>query len=105
MKIKSDVKQIKKLIKKMHIMKNMKKVSKILEIHVTRGTSDSIKIDQSHYIHQILTEFDIEKAKPAATLMNFSIKLDNQDSKILSQQNHKLYHRMMEKLMFALIVV
>ena len=104
MKIKPDVEQVKKLIKKMHIIKNMKKVSKILEIHVIRETSD-IKINQDHYIHQILTEFSMEKAKLAATLMNSSIKLDNQDSKVLSQQDHKLYCRMMKKLMFASIVI
>ena len=104
MKTESDIEQIKKLIKKMHIMKNMKEISKILKIHVIRKTSD-IKIDQDHYIHQILTEFDMKKAKLTITLMNFSIKLDNQDSKVLSQQNHKLYCKIMKKLMFALIVI
>ena len=47
----------------------------------------------------------MKKAKSAATLMNFSIKLDDQDNKVLSQQNHKLYHRIMRKLMFALIII
>ena len=45
----SDVEQIKKLIKNKHIMKNMKKISKILDIHVTRF-NEFVWIDQNHYI-------------------------------------------------------
>ena len=86
-------------------MKNMREVLKILGIHVTRSNNGFVQIDQNHYIHQILTEFGMKKAKLTATFMNFSIKLDNQDSKVLSQQNHELYHRIMRKLMFALITV
>ena len=102
----SDVEQIKKLIKNKHIMKNMREVSKILNIHVTRSINNEfVWIDQNHYIQQILTEFDMKNAKSAFTLMSSSIKLDDKISQILSWQDHELYHKIMRKLMFALIMI
>ena len=72
-------------------MKNIGKVSKILGIHVTRESNSSIKIDQNHYIHQILVKFSMKNAKPAAMSMNSSIKLNNQISEMLYKEDHELY--------------
>ena len=72
-------------------MKNIGEVLKILGIHVTRESNSSIKIDQNHYINQILVEFGMENAKPAATSMNSSIKLNNQISEMLYKEDHELY--------------
>ena len=88
---KSDIKRVKKLIKKTHSMKNIGEVLKVLGIHVTRESNSSIKINQNHYINQILVEFGMENAKSAATSMNSSIKLDNQISEMLFKKDHKLY--------------
>ena len=88
---KSDIEWVKKLIKKTHSMKNIEKVLKILSIHVTRKSNSSIKIDQNHYINQILVKFSMKNAKPAATSMNSSIKLDNQISEMLHKRDHELY--------------
>src|SRR5438034_6606707 len=85
-------------------MKDMGEVSKILGIHVTRPNG-FVRIDQNHYIQQILTEFGMENAKPASTPMSPSIKLDDETSQILNQQDHKLYRKMVGKLMFASIAV
>ena len=57
------VKWVKNKIKKLHVMKNLSSISKILEIHVTHQTDDFIKINQNHYIQQVLAEFDMKHAK------------------------------------------
>jgi len=43
------IEQVKNQIKKTHIMKNLRAINKILEIHMTHQ-KDSIKINQAHYI-------------------------------------------------------
>ena len=68
----------------MHIMKNMRKVSKILDIHVTRFNNEFVQIDQNHYIQQILMKFDMKNAKSAFIFMSSSIKLDDEISQILN---------------------
>ena len=80
---KSDIEQIKKQIKSAHIMKNMRKVLKILSIHVTRF-NEFVQIDQNHYIQQIFMKFSMKNTKSAFTLMNNSIRLDDKISKVLS---------------------
>jgi hypothetical protein len=80
----------------------MGEVSKILSIHVTRPNG-FVRINQSHYIHQILMEFGMENSKLAITPMDPSIKLDSEASEILSQNNHELYRKIVGKLMFAAI--
>src|SRR5438046_1364652 len=50
------------LVKKESAMRDIGQVSKVLGIHVSRDTS-GIKINQGHYIHQILMELGMEKAK------------------------------------------
>ena len=103
---KSDIEQVKKQIKSVHIMKDMREVSKILDIHITRFINkEFVQIDQNYYIQQILMKFSMKNTKSAFTLMSSSIKLDDEISQILNQQDHKLYHKMMRKLMFASIAV
>jgi transposase InsO family protein len=100
----SDVKRVKKQIKKAHLMKDIREVSKVLGIRVTRPTNTGfVRIDQSHYIQQILMEFGMENSKPATTSMDPSIKLDNETSEILSRNDHELYRRIVGKTMFAAI--
>ena len=53
-----EVECVKNEMKKLHIMKNLKSISKILEIHMMHQL-DSIKIDQHHYIQQVLVKFDM----------------------------------------------
>ena|SRR5438034_9161012 len=57
------VKQVKNEIKKLYVIKNLNSISKILEIHVMHQTDNFIKIDQDHYIQQVLAEFDMKHAK------------------------------------------
>ena len=46
----SEIIQAKNEIKKVHVMKDLGEVKKILGIHVVRGPNGSVKIDQHHYI-------------------------------------------------------
>ncbi len=90
MKTESDIERVKNMVKNSHIMKNMGEVSKVL---VTRATDGFVRIDQSHYIQRILMEFGMEHAKPTSTPMSSSIRLDDETSEILSQNDHGLYSK------------
>src|SRR5205809_4870367 len=57
------VKQVKNEIKKLHVIKNLSSISKILRVHMTHQIDDFIKINQDYYIQQMLTEFDMKHAK------------------------------------------
>src|SRR5436190_3770560 len=74
------VKQVKNKIKKLHVMKNLNFISKILEIHMTYQTDNFIKIDQNHYIQQVLAEFDMKHAKQVFMSLNFSLNLKSQNT-------------------------
>ena len=87
-------------------MKNMRKVSKILDIHVTRPTNNEfVRINQNHYIQQILMKFSMKNMKLAFTFMNNSIKLDDKISKVLNQEDHELYQKIIKKSMFAAVTI
>src|SRR5436190_9400127 len=72
-----EIEQVKNQIKKAHIMKDLEAILKILGIHVTHKFNGSIKIDQGHYIQQVLIEFSMENAKPALVPLSPSINLEN----------------------------
>ena len=48
-------------------------------------------------------KFSMKNTKSVTIFMNSSIKLDNKTSKILSQNNHELYQRIVGKIIFAAI--
>ena len=72
-----EIEQVKNQIKKAHIMKDLEAILKILGIHVTHKFNGSIKIDQGHYIQQVLVEFGMENAKPALVPLSPSINLED----------------------------
>src|SRR5213079_417523 len=78
-------------------------VSKILGIHVTHQTDGSIKIDQGHYIQQVLAEFGMEHSKRAPIPLSPSINLENDASKLLNDDDHELYRQMVGRMMFMAI--
>src|SRR5947207_9228384 len=98
-----EMKRVKNEVKKLHIMKDLGAVSKILGIHVTHQTDGSIKIDQGHYIQQVLAEFGMEHAKRTPVPLSPSLNLENQDSKPLETQDHETYRRMIGRMMFMAI--
>ena len=57
-----EVERIKDEVKKAHTMTDLRSILKILGIHVTTQTA-GIKINQHHYIQQVLVEFSMENAK------------------------------------------
>ena len=70
-----EIEQVKNQIKKIHIMKNLKAIDKILEIHMMHQFNSFIKIDQNYYIQQVLIEFDMKHVKKAFISLSFSINL------------------------------
>src|SRR5947199_3698728 len=77
------VKQVKNKIKKLHVMKNLNFISKILEIHMMHQTDNFIKIDQDHYIQQVLAEFDMKHAKQVLVSLSSSLNLKSQNIQLL----------------------
>ncbi len=86
-------------------MKNLEAVSKILRIHVTHNTDRSIKIDQGHYIQQMLVKFDMEHVKKALILLSLSINLEDQESRILNTKDHEIFRCLIGRLMFMAIEI
>src|SRR5947207_14064055 len=97
-----EVECVKNDMKKLHIMKNLKFISKILEIHMTHQF-DNIKINQHHYIQQVLIKFDMQHAKHSFIFLSFSINLKKQDSKLLKVKNHETYQQIIDRMMFMII--
>ena len=98
------IEQVKNQVKKTHIMKNLKAIDKILEIHVIHQ-KDDIKIDQVHYIQQVLIEFNMKNVKSVLIFLNSSINLENQNIKILQSKNHEIFRHMIRKMMFMMIEI
>ena len=84
------VKWVKNKIKKLHVIKNLNSISKILEIHIMYQIDNFIKTNQNHYIQQVLIEFDMKHAKWIFVLLSFSLNLE-QDDKLLTIKNHEIY--------------
>src|SRR5881394_3029035 len=85
-----EIKCVKNQIKKLHVIKNLRSISKILEIHMMHQL-DSIKIDQHHYIQQVLVKFDMQHTKHSSISLSSSINLKRQDSKLLEVKDHETY--------------
>ena len=81
----------------------MREVKKILGIHVTRGPNRSVKIDQHHYIQQVLVEFGMENTRHIEIPMSPSLTLDDQKSKPLEAEDHRQYGYLVGCLMFMAI--
>jgi hypothetical protein len=86
-----EMKQVKNEIKKLHVIKNLESISKILEIHVTHQINNFIKINQDHYIQQMLAEFDMKHAKQILMLLSLSLNLKSQDTQLLNAKAHEIY--------------
>jgi hypothetical protein len=97
-----EVERVKNEVKKLHAMKDLGSISKILGIHVTHQTDGSIKIDQGHYIQQVLAEFGMEHAKRTPVPLSPSLNLE-QDGKPLEAKDHEIYRRMIGRMMFMAI--
>ncbi len=98
-----EVERVKNEVKKLHVMKDLGSISKILGIHVTHQTDGSIKIDQGHYIQQVLAEFGMEHAKRAPVPLSPSLNLEGQDTQLLDPKAHEIYRRMIGRMMFMAI--
>ena len=82
-------------------MKDLGFISKILDnIHVITQTDDNIKINQNHYIHQVLVGFWMEHSKPAPVPLSSTINIESQDTQLLDRQDYEAYRHLIEKLIF-----
>ncbi|ODM22593.1 hypothetical protein SI65_00182 [Aspergillus cristatus] len=101
-----DVKEIdvvKQRLKEFYPMTDSGLVRKLLGIRFIWGKDRSIRLDQESYARQILEEFGMADCKPASTPIGPSIKLEAPDSSLLGRAEHKLFQRLIGRLIFLVI--
>ena len=98
-----DIDAVKQKLKKFHPMTDSGLVKKLLGIRFTWGKDRSIRLDQESYARQILEEFGMADCKPAITPIGPSVKLEAPDSSLLGRAEHKLFRRLIGRLIFLVI--
>ncbi|ODM21132.1 hypothetical protein SI65_04185 [Aspergillus cristatus] len=94
---------VKQRLKEFHPMTDSGLVKKLLGIRFTWGKDRSIQLDQESYARQILDEFGMADCKPASTPIGPSVKLEAPDSSLLGRAEHKLFRRLIGRLIFLVI--
>ncbi|ODM15243.1 hypothetical protein SI65_09184 [Aspergillus cristatus] len=98
-----DIDVVKQKLKEFHPMTDSGLVRKLLGIRFTWGRDRSIRLDQESYARQILEEFGMADCKPASTPIGPSVKLETPDSSLLGRAEHKLFRRLIGRLIFLVI--
>lgn len=98
----AEIDAVKKKLKDFHPMTDGGLVKKLLGIRFTWGDK-SVRLDQESYGRQILDEFGMADCKPTNTPISPSVKLDTEDSPLLGRGEHKLFRRLIGRLMFMVI--
>ncbi|BCR88813.1 uncharacterized protein ACHE_50011A [Aspergillus chevalieri] len=98
-----DINTVKQKLKEFHPMTDSGLVRKLLGIRFTWGRDRSIRLDQEPYAQQILEEFGMADCKPASTPIGPSVKLETPDSSLLGRTEHKLFRRLIGRLIFLVI--
>ncbi|BCR87868.1 uncharacterized protein ACHE_40432S [Aspergillus chevalieri] len=99
----NDIDVVKQKLKEFHPMTDSGLVKKLLGIRFTWGRDRSIQLDQQSYAQQILDEFGMADCKPVSTPIGPSIKLEAPDSSLLGRAEHKLFRRLIGRLIFLVI--
>src|SRR5699024_5195433 len=97
-----EIDEIKRKLKDFHPMTDSGLVRKLLGIRFT-WRDGSVRLDQKSYAQQILDEFGMTDCKPANTPISPSAKLDLSDSPLLRRTEHKLFRRLIGRLIFLVI--
>lgn len=93
---------VKEKLKGFHKMTDSGLVTKLLGIRFTWGDG-SISLDQETYARQILEEFGVTDCNPANVPISPSVKLNTEDSPRLGRSEHKLFRRLVGRLMFLVV--
>jgi transposase InsO family protein len=94
------IEAVKQKLKEFHPMTDSGRVQKLLGIRFTWGRDRSIRLDQESYTRQILEEFGMADCKAVSSPLSPSVQLDSSDSPRLGQGDHKLFRRLIGRLMF-----
>ena len=95
-----EISEVKKKLKEFHPMTDSGIVNKLLGIRFTWGRDRSIRLDQESYASQILEEFGMAECKPSRTPISPSVQLSDTDSSRLGRSDHKLFRRLIGRLIF-----
>ena len=101
----SEIEAIKEKLKRFHPMTDSGLVTKLLGIRFNWGRKrESVRLDQESYARQVLDEFGMANCKPASSPISPSMQLADADgSQQLGQSDHKLFRRLIGRLMFLVI--
>lgn len=99
---KKEIDVVKKKLKEFHPMTDSGQVDKLLGIRFTWGKDGSIRLDQESYASQILEEFGMAECKPSWTPISPSVQLSDTDSSRLGRSDHKLFRRLIGRLIFLI---
>ena len=97
-----EINEVKKKLKEFHPMTDSGLVNKLLGIRFTWGQDGSIHLDQQSYASQILEEFGMADCKPSRTPISPSVQLSDSDSPRLGRGDHKLFRRLIGRLIFLI---
>lgn len=98
----TEVESVKAKIKSLHPMKDCGIADKVLGIRISLD-SNYIMIDQQIYVEQILAEFGMSSSKSQSIPLSPSVDPEELDSPKLRTQDHRLYRRIIGRLMYLAI--
>jgi len=98
-----EIDAVKRKLKEFHPMTDGGLVKKLLGIRFTWRKDGSICLDQEPYAHQILEEFGMGDCKPADVPISPSVKLNSEDTPQLGWSEHKLFQRLIGRLIFMVV--
>ena len=99
----SEIDVVKEKLKGFHPMTDAGLVKKLLGIRFIWKKDGSICLDQESYARQILEEFGMADCNPASIPISPSVKLNSEDSPRLGRSEHKLFRRLIGRLIFLVI--
>ena len=99
----SEIDAVKRKLKGFHPMTDSGLIKKLLGILFTWRKDGTIRLDQESYAHQILEEFGMADCNPASISISPSVKLNSEDSPRLGRSEHKLFQRLIGRLIFLVI--
>lgn len=98
----NEIDTVKQRLKEFHPMTDSGRVQKLLGIRFT-WMDGSIRLDQEAYAREVLDEFGMVDCNPSGSPMSPSMQLSLEDSPRLDRAEHKLFRRLIGRLIFMVV--
>jgi hypothetical protein len=101
----NEIDVVKRKLKEFHPMTDSGLVKKLLGVRFNWRKDGSIRLDQEFYARQILEEFGMADCNPVSSPISPSMQIHTslEDSSRLGRQDHKLFRRLIGRLIFLVI--